>query len=51
MTVIVPDNLKYLYITRNDANSKEEKVFHIQQDADLILIGIEEIKQEEEDEN
>lgn len=50
MTLIVDKDIKKIVINRN-VSGTDEKIFHIQQDADLILIGIEEIKQEEEDEN
>ena len=47
MTVIADKDTKKIVINRSVPGAKE-KTFHVQLDADLILIGIEEIKQEEE---
>ena len=46
MTVIVDKAIKKIVINRA-VSGTEEKTFHVQQDADLVLIGIEEIKEEE----
>lgn len=46
MTVIVDKDIKKIVLNRSSGS--EEKIFHVEQDTDLILIGIEEIKYEEE---
>lgn len=45
MTVIVDKDIKKMVINRSGSGT-EEKTFHVQQDSDIVLIGIKEIKKE-----
>lgn len=50
MTIIVDKDLKTIVLNREGISSGEDKVFHIEQNADLVLIGIEEVIYKEEEE-
>lgn len=49
MTIIVNKDIHKVIINRPVSGSGDEKVFHVQQDSDIILLGIEEIKHKGEE--
>lgn len=47
MTIIVTDNIKQMNIYIDDAASADELTFHIEADASMAVINIEDIKTED----
>lgn len=47
MTIIVNDTVKTINIYIDDASSGDELIFHIEEDASMAVLNIEDIKMEE----